>query len=188
MNMKFISFVLFGVLSLAVATACSSQNQSETMNDKQHQHFLAQLTYHSIMADISKNDKIELSEEEWKERLTSDEYRILRKKGTEIPWANEYNSYYEEGVYVCRACGNPLFHSDTKYNSKSGWPSYWKPIKEDAVAELEDNSMFMTRTEIICNRCDSHIGHVFDDGPEPTGLRYCMNSKAMKFIPKEDSE
>ncbi|MEX0905144.1 MAG: peptide-methionine (R)-S-oxide reductase MsrB [Balneolaceae bacterium] len=186
--MKFTPFILFSFLSFAFTIACTSQNTTEPMNAEQHHHFLEQINYQQAMEDTNSNDKIIRTEEEWKELLKSDEYRILRKKGTEIPWANEYNSLYDEGVYICRACGNALFHSDTKYNSKSGWPSYWAPIKEDAVAEREDNSLFMTRTEIICNRCESHLGHVFDDGPEPTGLCYCMNSKAMKFIPKDNAE
>lgn len=139
------------------------------------------------MADTANNDKVVRSEEEWKKRLSSSEFRVLREKGTEIPFINDYNSLYDEGVYVCKACGQPLFHSDTKYNSRSGWPSYWKPIREEAVNEKEDNSLFMTRTEILCSRCDSHLGHVFDDGPDPTGLRYCMNSVAMKFIPAEET-
>lgn len=180
----------YSILLLTAATiflACSSYGQDQTYSTEDHQHFLNNITYQIAMSDTSKNEKVVRTDEEWRQILESDEYRILRNKGTELPWANEYNSLNDHGIYICRGCGNPLFHSETKYNSRSGWPSYYKPIREDAVAEKEDNSFFMTRTEIICNRCDSHIGHVFDDGPEPTGLRYCMNSKAMKFVPEEDS-
>lgn len=169
-----------------LANACNSNSQQNIMTQEDHQEFLESITYEEAINDTDNEKRVERTEEEWKKRLSSGEYRILRKKGTEVPYINEYDGFYEEGVYVCRACGNPLFHSDAKYNSKTGWPSFWEPIREGAVADREDNSFFMTRTETICARCDSHIGHVFEDGPDPTGLRYCMNSKAMKFIPKPD--
>ncbi|MDR9416262.1 MAG: peptide-methionine (R)-S-oxide reductase MsrB [Gracilimonas sp.] len=123
------------------------------------------------------------SDAEWKEILTPKEYRILRDKGTEIPYVNEYNSHKEEGIYVCAGCGQHLFSSKHKYDSGTGWPSYWKPIADTLVGEVPDNSYFMTRTEIVCSNCGGHLGHVFDDGPQPTGLRYCMNSAAMNFVP-----
>lgn len=180
--------LLPAAISVLFAPACTSQNQpGPTLTPKEHHLFLEKITYQQALADTANRGKVNRSEEEWEQLLTSDEYRILRNKGTEIPWVNEYNSLYDKGIYICRACGNPLFHSDTKYNSKSGWPSYWAPISENAVSEREDNSFFMKRTEIICNRCNSHIGHVFDDGPEPTGLRYCMNTKAMKFVGAQTS-
>lgn len=126
------------------------------------------------------------SETEWKQILTDKEFRILREKGTELPYVNEYNDNKKEGIYVCAACGQKLYSSEHKYNSGTGWPSFWQPLNDSLVAELEDNSWFMTRTEIVCSNCGSHIGHVFDDGPQPTGLRYCMNSVAMDFIPKSE--
>jgi peptide-methionine (R)-S-oxide reductase len=126
------------------------------------------------------------TEKEWKTILTSKEYRILRDKGTEFPYTNEYHDLKKEGIYVCGGCGQELYSSEHKYDSGTGWPSFWKPIADSLVAEEVDNSYFMTRTEIVCSNCGGHLGHVFDDGPRPTGLRYCMNSAAMDFIPKEE--
>lgn len=125
---------------------------------------------------------VQKTEAEWKEILTPSQFRILRNKGTELPYVNEYYKVTKDGVYVCAACGHPLYDSKHKYKSGTGWPSFWKPIADSVVVELEDNSLFMERTEIVCSNCGSHIGHVFDDGPKPTGLRYCMNSAAMKLV------
>ena len=129
-------------------------------------------------------DKIVRSEEEWRRSLTPEQYRIAREHGTERaftgPWLEEKRS----GTYSCVACGAPLFTSDTKYESGSGWPSFFRPVSENAISEHQDRSHFMVRIEIRCARCDSHLGHVFPDGPRPTGLRYCTNGTALSFSPE----
>ncbi|MHC4830364.1 MAG: peptide-methionine (R)-S-oxide reductase MsrB [Planctomycetota bacterium] len=118
----------------------------------------------------------------WKERLTEDEFYVLREKGTERPFKNEFWDNKREGIYVCGGCGQPLFSSETKYKSGTGWPSYFEPIGKDRVKEEEDNTLFSKRTEVLCSRCDGHLGHVFGDGPKPTGLRYCINSLSLDFV------
>jgi peptide-methionine (R)-S-oxide reductase len=125
-------------------------------------------------------EKLRLSDEEWKQRLTPEEYRVLRQHGTERAWEGCFLGTKDPGTYVCAACGNPLFESGEKFESGTGWPSFTQPISDEAVTEHEDRSYGMVRTEARCARCESHLGHVFPDGPPPTGLRYCMNSVAMK--------
>lgn len=125
---------------------------------------------------------IQKSDSEWKEHLAPEEYRVLRRAGTERAFTGRYHDSKDDGVYVCAGCGNPLFDSKTKYDSGSGWPSYYEPIRTEAVEEHEDRSMFAVRTEVLCSQCGGHLGHVFSDGPKPTGLRYCMNSAAMRLM------
>ena len=120
------------------------------------------------------------SEEEWRRELTPEQYQVLRRHGTERAGTSPLDKEYGAGVYRCRGCGQPLFASDAKFNSGTGWPSFWAPI-EDAIETDTDRSFFMTRTEVHCRRCGGHLGHVFEDGPEPTGLRYCMNGAALDF-------
>jgi len=132
--------------------------------------------------------KVAMSEEEWKKILPADVFYIARQKGTERPWTSKFESFKEVGTYYCAACGNPLFKSNTKFDSGCGWPSFYEPISKESIIYTPDNTHGMTRTETQCGRCKAHLGHVFDDGPPPTGLRYCINGVVLDFEKAKEAE
>jgi peptide-methionine (R)-S-oxide reductase len=161
------------LLCIALFQGCSQSGQKF----KQHKMENKKNSIYS-KTDTS---QVDLPEEEWKKMLPSDVYQVARQKGTERPWSSKFEDFHEVGTYYCAVCGNPLFRSDTKFESGCGWPSFYEPISKTSIIYTADNSHGMKRTEVECGRCKSHLGHVFDDGPPPTGLRYCINGVVLDF-------
>jgi peptide-methionine (R)-S-oxide reductase len=141
--------------------------------------------YSALRKGYVMTEKVVRTDAEWKKLLSPEQFHVTRKKGTERAFSGQYWDTKEKGVYQCVCCGNDLFGSDTKYDSGTGWPSYWAPVAKENIRTEDDSSFFTKRTEVLCSRCDAHLGHVFTDGPKPTGLRYCMNSASLKFVKAE---
>ncbi|NNF02237.1 MAG: peptide-methionine (R)-S-oxide reductase MsrB [Bacteroidia bacterium] len=147
-----------------------------------------QTNQQAVMQEQDNQFPVNKTENEWKQELSAEEYRVLREKGTERAFTGEFYKHNESGVYTCAACQNPLFTSDTKYESGSGWPSFYAPIEEGKIKLLLDKTHGMTRVEIVCGNCGGHLGHVFEDGPQPTGQRYCVNSLSLDFVKKDTTD
>ena len=171
--------VLFGLATTAVGVACKAVASGPRPGSGSAGQKGAG------MAGTETADKVVKTDEEWKKVLTPQQYHVLREKGTERAFTGETWDNHAKGTYVCAACAKELFSSETKFESGTGWPSFWAPISKTAVEEREDNGLFSRRTEVVCARCGGHLGHVFNDGPPPTHLRYCMNSAAMRFVPEK---
>ncbi len=173
---------LTGLSSILLGSACNKENTAAAATEES---LTANGNAENLATNQSKNlpfKKVVKTDAEWKKILTPEQYEVARKAGTEAPYSSPLNEIHEKGTFACVCCDLPLFSSKTKFDSGTGWPSFYAPINKINMREKVDKTMSETRTEILCNRCDAHLGHVFDDGPKPTGLRYCMNGVAMKFV------
>lgn len=168
------------VLISLINLSCSfSQNKPPKAEKK-----MSETTNYNPAFSRTNEEKVEIAEEQWKKLLSAEQYYIARQKGTERPWTSKFEKFDEKGTYYCAACGNTLFQSNTKFDSGCGWPSFFEPVSKKSIIYTEDNTLGMKRTEVQCGRCKAHLGHVFDDGPPPTGLRYCINGVILGFEKK----
>jgi peptide-methionine (R)-S-oxide reductase len=175
------------ILLMLTALQQCSYSQTSASNQKK-QHMDSTKKENNPVYSRTDASKVNLTDEEWKKILPADVYHIAREKGTERPWSSKFEHSKEIGTYYCAVCGNPLFKSDTKFESGCGWPSFYEPISKGSIIYQPDSSHGMNRTEVLCGRCKSHLGHVFDDGPPPTGLRYCINGVVLDFAKAQEAE
>lgn len=177
--MKIATIILFGMLS-GISCSYSQPKKGASMDENK--------TSQNPVYSRTDTSKVEMSNEQWKKVLSPEVYQVARQKGTERPWTSKFEALKDVGTYYCAVCGNALFKSDTKFDSGCGWPSFYEPISKTSILYLPDNSYGMKRTEVECGRCKSHLGHVFEDGPPPTGLRYCINGVVLDFEKARNAE
>ena len=171
-----------------VAISCQQCSFSQDSREPAKSSAMDSANKNNPVYSQSDTGRVNLSDAEWKKILPQEQYRVARMKGTERPWTSRFENFYEAGTYYCAACGNPLFRSDTKFDSGCGWPSFYEPISKTSIIYTPDSSHGMQRTEVQCGRCDAHLGHVFEDGPPPTGLRYCINGVILDFAKAAEAE